>query len=128
MSLDRRLEYHAHAGTMAPSPGPAGACGALPNAQWVDNLVIRSDQLLQSEAAPLRVTLNGQQYTAVADSFAFGYNGALNVSRVAPALGPAAGGTQLRVHGYSFEGGVASEYACRFGSAELGWQQVPATG
>ena len=25
MSLDRRLEYHAHAGTMAPSPGPAGA-------------------------------------------------------------------------------------------------------
>ena len=125
MSLDRRLEYHAHAGTMAPSPGPAGACGALPNAQWVDNLVIRSDQLLQSEAAPLRVTFNGQQYTSVADSFSFGYNGALNVSRVAPALGPAAGGTQLRVHGYSFEGGVASEYACRFGSAELGWQQVP---
>ena len=41
-------------------------------------------------------------------------------------LGPAAGGTQLRVHGHSFEGGVASEYACRLGSAELGWQQVPA--
>merc|ERR1719272_1334947 len=92
MSLDRRLEYHAHAGTMAPSPGPAGACGALPNAQWVDNLVIRSDQLLESEAAPLRVTLNGQQYSAATP---FGYNGALNVSRVAPALGPAAGGTQL---------------------------------
>jgi hypothetical protein len=54
----------------------------------VDNLVIRSDQLLQSVPAPLRVTLNGQQYTPVADSFAFGYNGALNVSRVAPALGP----------------------------------------
>ena len=90
----------------------------------MDNLVIRSDQLLESEAAPLRVTLNGQQYSAAT---AFGYNGALNVSRVAPAPGPAAGGTQLRVHGYSFEGGVASEYACRFGSAELGWQQVPAT-
>ena len=77
-----------------------------------------------TEPAPLRVTLNGQQYSAAT---AFGYNGALNVSRVAPALGPAAGGTPLRVHGYSFEGGLASEYACRFGSTETGWQQVPAT-
>ena len=59
MSLDRRLDYHAHAGTQAPSPGPAGACGALPNAQWVDNLVIRSDQLLETEAVPLRVQAVG---------------------------------------------------------------------
>ena len=63
MSLDRRLDYHAHAGSKAPSPGPAGACGRLENAQWVDNLVISSDQLLVTEPAPLAVTLNGQQFS-----------------------------------------------------------------
>ena len=96
--------------------------GARRAAHRIDRLKVERGGALEQAHVPLYLTLNGQQYSAATP---FGYNGALNVSRVAPALGPAAGGTRLRVHGYSFEGGVASEYACRFGSAELGWQQVP---
>ena len=127
MSEERRLDYKAYENDPGPyTPGPAGACDFLENAQWVDNLIVRSDQLLTSSPANLTVTLNGQQYGA---PIRYGYNAALNLSRVVPPLGPAAGGTALTVHGYSFEGGLTApnEYACRFGSELLGWQQVGAT-
>ena len=44
-----------------------------------------------------------------------------------PAHGPASGGTLVVVRGSNFDGGAPDEYSCRFGTADLGWREVPAT-
>ena len=33
----------------------------------------------------------------------------------------------MAIHGANFAGGAGHEYACRFGSFELGWREVAAT-
>ena len=100
------------------------ACGSPENAQWVDNLVIRSDVLLQTARVPLSLALNGQQFVSHAT---FTYQANLRISSVQPSQGPAAGGTHLTLRGGNFDGGARHEYRCRFGSDALGWRVVLGT-
>ena len=100
------------------------ACGSPENAQWVDNLVIRSDVLLQTARVPLSLALNGQQFVSHAT---FAYQANLRISSVQPSQGPAAGGTHLTLRGGNFDGGARHEYRCRFGSDALGWRVVLGT-
>ena len=99
-------------------------CSSPENAQWVDNLVIISDALLETDTLLLALSLNGQQYL---DDAPFTYNAIWSVTAVAPSLGPAAGGTRLTVSVSNLDGGAASEYSCRFGSDSIGWLISPAT-
>ena len=96
-------------------------CGSPENAQWLDNLLVRSDALLQTAHVPVALSLNGQQFYGAST---YAYNALLRVSHTEPALGPAAGGTLVTVRGSNFVGGATHEYACRLSSSTLGWSAV----
>jgi hypothetical protein len=97
------------------------ACGSPENAQWVDNLVIRSDVLLQTARVPLSLALNGQQFVGRAG---FTYFAPAVASSVVPTIGPTAGGTALTIAGALLHGG--SDYRCRFTRNDGSFREEPA--
>jgi len=103
----------------------SSSCASPENAQWLDNLVIHSDALVQTAGVVVALALNGQQFYGVAT---FVYNADLHISAVWPTQGPSAGSTQLTLAGSNFEGGASYEYTCRFGIDDAtGWSVVPGT-
>lgn len=107
----------------APPPS-SSACAAPENAQWVDNLVVISDALLQSTSLQLAVGLNGQQFFG---DYQFAYSALSSAVGITPMHGPAAGGSDIVLTGANLGTGAPHESACRFGSTSLGWTVTRAT-
>jgi len=83
--------------------------GARRDSHRIDNVRIERGVALEMAETPLTFSTNGQQFAAVVP---YVYHAHPAVSRLAPAHGPAAGGTALTLHGSALRG--AQRYRCRF--------------
>jgi hypothetical protein len=83
--------------------------GQRGSAHRVDNVRVRSGELLEAGVVPLSVSVNGQETAVVPRGFAYATPPVL--SSVSPAAGPVAGGTRLLVHGFGVTLGEQLECA-----------------
>ena len=85
----------------------------------VDNLRIRSGELVELDTAPLSISVNGQDFSAVPGGFRY-YTPPV-LSSASPATGPTNGGTDVVLRGFGFD--AATQLECRFaGSAVVAAQ------
>ena len=109
------------------------SCSEPENAQWIDNVLIQAEALVERAPARLELALNGQQFVAAGT---FEYTPLPSVSRVRPLHGPVEGGTRLTIHGSHLAhlpgsniAHVPTESRCRLRNASGydAWRLVEAT-
>ena len=102
--------------------------GAATDEHMIGDVLIEAGALVEDVAAPLEVTLNGQQFSNTSVDYSF--SAPARVSTFSPTSGPVAGATDVTVYGSHFGAGYA--YRCTFGSGVdnatgIGVMTVPAT-
>lgn len=87
--------------------------GPFGDTHRVDNLRLRSGELLREGVVPLSISVNGLDFTPVHGGYR--YVTVPVISAASPASGPASGGTLVTVSGFGF--GSSTQLECRFQGA-----------